>query len=168
MFGIGNYAVSKWVKQYKETGDLSNKPLNREYKKIDPEKLKASIVEHPDAYQREIAEAFACSAVAVGKALKRHKSITDSTLFEFWFEQYLLPCLPEDAVIVMDNASFHRKKQLTDISARNQRTLIFLPSYSPELNPIENFWAYLKSIIHNSIHTFDSLDDAISFAFQVC
>ena len=33
VFGVGNYAVSKWVKQYEETGDLSNKPLNREFKK---------------------------------------------------------------------------------------------------------------------------------------
>lgn len=71
VFGVGNYAVGKWVKQYKETGDLSNKPLNRGFKKIDPEKLKAYIAEHPDAYQREIAEVFECSAVAVGKAMKR-------------------------------------------------------------------------------------------------
>ena len=48
VFRVGNYAVSKWVKQYKETGDLSNKPLNRGFKKIDPEKLKAYISEHPD------------------------------------------------------------------------------------------------------------------------
>ena len=71
VFGVGNYAVSKWVKQYKETGDLSNKPLNRGCKKIDPEKLKAYIAEHPDAYQREIAEVFECSAVAIRKAMKR-------------------------------------------------------------------------------------------------
>ncbi len=71
VFCVGNYAVSKWVKQYKETGDLSNKPLNRGFKKIDPEKLKAYIAEHPDAYQKEIAEVFKCSSVAVGKAMKR-------------------------------------------------------------------------------------------------
>ena len=101
-------------------------------------------------------------------AQMQYNGITDSTLFEFWFEQCLLPYLPEDAVIVMDNASFHRKKQLTDISARHQRTLIFLPPYSPDLNPIKNFWAYLKSSIRNSIHTFRSFDDSISFIFQVC
>lgn len=109
-------------------------------------------------------------AAKLGKhiiAPMQYDSITDCTLFEFWFEQCLLPCLPEDAVIVMDNASFHRKKQLTDISANHQHTLIFLPPYSPDLNPIENFWANLKSTIRNFIHSFDSLDDAISFAFQV-
>ena len=98
----------------------------------------------------------------------QYQGLTDSTLFEFWFEHRLLPCLPKDTVIVMDNASFHRKQQLFKISQKHHRTLIFLPPYSPELNPIEKFWAYLKSIIRNSIHSFDSLDSAISFAFQVC
>ena len=70
VFGIGMYSVSQWVKKYKETGDLSNKPLNRGFKKIDPEKLKEYISEHPDAYQKEIAIIFGCSATAVGKALK--------------------------------------------------------------------------------------------------
>ena len=71
VFRAGNYAVSKLIKQYKKTGDLLNKPLNRGFKKIDPKKLKAYIAEHPDAYQREVAEAFECSSVAIGKALKR-------------------------------------------------------------------------------------------------
>lgn len=109
-------------------------------------------------------------AAKLGKhivAPMQYNGMTDSTLFEFWFEQCLLPCLPEDAVIVMDNASFHRKKQLNDISAKHQRTLIFLPPYSPDLNPIENFWAHLKSIIRTSIYKFDSLDDIIAFAFKV-
>ena len=56
----------------------------------------------------------------------------------------------------MDNASFHRKKQLAEISAKHHRTLIFLPPYSPDLNPIEKFWARLKSIIRSSVHTFRS------------
>ena len=71
IFNVGKSAVSRWVKQYKEKGDLSNKPLNREYKKINPEKLKDYVKKHPDAYQREIAEEFNCSIMAVSKALKR-------------------------------------------------------------------------------------------------
>lgn len=71
VFGVGNYAVSQWVKKYKETGDLSNKPLNRGFKKIDPEKLRAYVAEHPDAYQKEMAEVFGCTDTAIGKALKR-------------------------------------------------------------------------------------------------
>lgn len=51
------------------------------------------------------------------------------------------------AVIVMDNASFHRKKQLGEIAANNNITLIFLPPYSPKLNPIEKVWANMKKFL---------------------
>ena len=50
--------------------DLSNKPLNRGFKKIDPEKLRVYISKHPDAYQKEIAEIFECSAETIRKAMK--------------------------------------------------------------------------------------------------
>ena len=52
--------------------------------------------------------------------------------FELWFEAHLIPELDEDAVIILDNASFHRKKRLYDLAERYNRTLIFLTPYSPE------------------------------------
>ena len=67
--------------------------------------------------------------------------------FEGWFEGILLPGLPKDAVIVMDNASFHRKKQLYEIAGNNNITLIFLPPYSLKLNPIEKVWANMKKFL---------------------
>ena len=97
----------------------------------------------------------------------QYQGTTNAALFESWFEQCLLPCLPKDAVIVMDNAAFHRKKRLFEIAERFQLTLIFLPPYSPELNPIEKLWAWLKRKIASFVSGFSSLDDAISFAFQV-
>ncbi|MDE6004315.1 MAG: helix-turn-helix domain-containing protein [Oscillospiraceae bacterium] len=60
VFGVSMRAVNSWVKQYQETGDLSNKPLNRGFKKIDPEKLKAYGKEHLDDTKQEMAEAFGC------------------------------------------------------------------------------------------------------------
>lgn len=72
VFGIGTDTLNRWMKQYRETGDLSPKPLNRTFKKIDPVKLKEVIKEHPDAMLQEIAEQFGCSAEAVRKALKRN------------------------------------------------------------------------------------------------
>ena len=66
---------------------------------------------------------------------------TDAPLFEQWFEQWLLLCLPQDTIIVMDNASFDRKNELFKIAEKHHRTILFLPPYSPKLNPIENFWA---------------------------
>ena len=71
IFGVGTTTVRSWVVQYEETGDLSNKPLNRGFKKIDPEKLRTYVKEHPDATQQEIADEFGCCNQAVSKALKR-------------------------------------------------------------------------------------------------
>ena len=97
----------------------------------------------------------------------QYNGTTDASLFEFWFEQWLLPCLPENAVIIMDNASFHSKKNLTRIAETHHRQIIFLPPYSPELNPIEKFWHTLKYWLRMNISHYHSLDDAISAAFQI-
>ncbi|MDE5754221.1 MAG: transposase [Oscillospiraceae bacterium] len=71
VFKVGKTTVSNWVRKKKETGDLQNKPLNRGFKKIDPEKLKAYVKEHPDHTQKEMAEAFGCYNQAISKALRR-------------------------------------------------------------------------------------------------
>ena len=65
-------AYQKEGHTYEETGDLSNKPLNRSFKKIDLEKLKAYVAEHPDDTQEEISVVFGCCPQAVSKALKRN------------------------------------------------------------------------------------------------
>jgi len=95
----------------------------------------------------------------------------DSSLFECWFEcwfeKQLLPALPSDAVIVMDNASFHRRTQLINVAQKHGFCLIFLPLYSPEFNPIENFWAWLKCYLRSTLAHFPNFDDALFDAFQV-
>ncbi len=90
-----------------------------------------------------------------------------SILFERWFELKLLPALPKNAIIVMDNASFHRKKHLFDIAQNYGYRLIFLPPYSPELNPIEKFWAWLKRQLQKILPNYDNFDDALFKCFQV-
>ena len=49
VFNVSYGTVYLWVKKFRETGDLSNKPLNRGVKKIDPEKLRTYVKERPDA-----------------------------------------------------------------------------------------------------------------------
>ncbi|MDL2318432.1 IS630 family transposase [Eubacteriales bacterium OttesenSCG-928-A19] len=91
----------------------------------------------------------------------------DSTLFEQWFGEYLLPCMPPKTVIVMDNASFHRKRKLLTMAENAGFRLIFLPPYSPELNPVEKFWVWLKRFLRKTLSTHTSFDDALRSAFQV-
>ena len=89
-----------------------------------------------------------------------------SGLFEAWFETRLMCELPSDSVIVMDNAAFHRKRRLCLIAENHGHTMIFLPPYSPEYNPIENFWAWLKARLRNILPNFDSFDDALRHCFK--
>lgn len=66
----------------------------------------------------------------------QYAGTTDSVLFEYWFEHLLLPEVPAKSVIVMDNASFHRKEVLRKLAVKAGCSLLFLPAYSPDLNPI--------------------------------
>ncbi|MDE5556279.1 MAG: transposase [Ruminococcus sp.] len=66
----------------------------------------------------------------------------------------------------MDNASFHSKKKLYEICKKYGVNLIFLPPYSPELNPIEKYWYILKQKIKSSLRMNISLDDAIHYVLR--
>ncbi len=70
-FGVAISTIRKWEKMLKEKGALTPKVPERSFKKICPEKLRAYVSAHPDAFQREIAQEFNCSPSAVRKALKR-------------------------------------------------------------------------------------------------
>jgi len=91
----------------------------------------------------------------------------NSELFELWFEEKLLPSLPKNTVIVMDNASFHRKKHLLCTAQKYGYSLIFLPPYSPELNPIEKFWSWLKRQLQKILPKYNNFDDALFECFKV-
>ena len=97
----------------------------------------------------------------------QYNGTTDSVLFEFWFENCLLPSLGKERIIVMDNAAFHRKSELRHLAQKQQCKVIFLPPYSPELNPIEKLWAYLKKYLKFNLSSFSSLNDAIHSFFKV-
>ena len=56
-------------------GDFPKEELHRSFRKIDPEKLKAYVAKHPDAYWWEMAEAFGCSENGLQDSLRRHKII---------------------------------------------------------------------------------------------
>ena len=90
-----------------------------------------------------------------------------SNLFEEWFAKHLIPASPEGAVIIMDNASFHRKKQLNMLAEESGKQVIFLPPYSPELNPIEHFWNWLKKTTADTLKKCSNLYLAIFTAFQM-
>ena len=70
----------------------------------------------------------------------------DTDVFYAWTTQELIPKLPENSVVILDNASFHRRWDIQAAIINAGHTLLFQPPYSPDLNPIEHKWAQLKSI----------------------
>jgi transposase len=73
VFGISRYAITSWKKKYEETGNLENKPLERKWRKIDPEKLLTDVEAHPDDFYDERAARFGCTGEAIRQALKKLK-----------------------------------------------------------------------------------------------
>jgi transposase len=90
---------------------------------------------------------------------------TDSILFEYWFEHRLLKEIKPGSVIVLDNATFHRKSVLPDLAKEKNCQVLFLPPYSPDLNPIEKKWAWLKKKLRKILPVFDSLENALVCCF---
>lgn len=89
----------------------------------------------------------------------------DSVLFERWFEGFCQEIAGN--IAVMDNASIHRKKILFEIAKKYDVILIFQPPYSPDLNKIEKFWAWLKKTLRSILTQFDNILDAICRCFQL-
>jgi len=97
----------------------------------------------------------------------QYSGTMDSTLFEAWFETRLLPSLPSNTLIVMDNATFHRKSKLFPMAEKAGMRLLFLPPYSPFLNLIETFWAWLKRHLRKILPHHHTFNDALHYAFKV-
>lgn len=81
--------------------------------------------------------------------------------FERWFETNLLKKVESGCVIIMDRASFHRKKQLEEICMKGEVKLLLLPAYSPDFNPIEKDWANMKRTLRDTAAFCDLLQTAI-------
>lgn len=91
----------------------------------------------------------------------------NTELFNMWIEDFLLPELKAGQVVVLDNATFHKSQKTQELIESVGCELLFLPPYSPDLNPIETFWANLKAKIKRIIVDFDQLSNAIDFVFNM-
>jgi transposase len=81
----------------------------------------------------------------------------NSDVFTAWVRQDLLPKLPAACVVVMDNATFHKRQDTQHAITCANHTLEYLPSYSPDLNPIEHKWAQAKSLRRKSSRSVENI-----------
>ena len=65
------------------------------------------------------------------------RGATDAKAFEVYVEHFLAPSLSEGQVVVLDNLGAHRPQRIRELIEQRGAELVFLPSYSPDLNPIE-------------------------------
>lgn len=72
---------------------------------------------------------------------------TTKEVFEAYVEHFLAPALRPGEIVVMDNLGAHRPKRIRELIESRGCELLYLPAYSPDLNPIEEAFAKVKHIL---------------------
>ena len=92
---------------------------------------------------------------------------TTSRVFETYVEKVLLPSLKEGQVVVMDNLSAHKPKRIRELIEQRGCKLVYLPSYSPDYNPIEEAFAKIKNLLRKAAaRSKEALVEAIGAALS--
>jgi transposase len=87
--------------------------------------------------------------------------------FAQYVESSLVPELEPGMIVVMDNLPVHKSKRVADAIAAAGCTLVFLPPYSPDYNPIENMWSKVKALLRAAAaRTFQAVVDATGDALR--
>jgi transposase len=93
---------------------------------------------------------------------------TDADIFLAFVEQVLCPTLKPGHVVVMDNLSSHKVPTVRQPIEHAGAELLYLPPYSPDLNPIEKAWAKLKQLLRSAqARTQQTLEQAVANALKL-
>ncbi|MFH0735496.1 MAG: IS630 family transposase [bacterium] len=110
---------------------------------------------------------YAYSAVSpqTGESFSLFMPEVNTEMMSIFLQYFSNEYKTQHLVMVMDQAGWHKSRELiipTNIE------IIFLPPYSPELNPVERLWKYLKQeTIHNFLYdTLDDLNNALEEVYQ--
>jgi transposase len=86
-------------------------------------------------------------------ATQTYPHTINKATFIAWLQTQLLPILVKGQVVMMDNAPWHTGKEIETLIESTGATLLKLPPYSPDFNPIEHAWANLKHNIKKASQT---------------
>lgn len=90
---------------------------------------------------------------------------TDTAAFNGYIARVLAPTLRPGDLVVLDNLSSHKSPETIRLIESAGARVLFLPAYSPDLNPIEKMWSKLKHLLRSAeARTPAELDDAIAAA----
>ncbi len=91
-----------------------------------------------------------------------HDGAMNGNVFLAYVEQVLVPTLTPGDVVIMDNLPAHKTAGVRDVIEKLGATLLFLPPYSPDFNPIENAFSKLKAMLRaKAERTINALWDAV-------
>jgi transposase len=92
---------------------------------------------------------------------------TTALVFETYVEQVLAPTLRRDQVVVMDNLSAHKGERVKELIEERSCELVYLPSYSPDFNPIEEAFSKIKGLLRKGeARTREALVETIGAAIS--
>ena len=90
---------------------------------------------------------------------------TDTDVFLAYVEHVLAPELRDGDVVVMDNLAPHKDPKVRELIESAGASLVYLPPYSPDLNPIENMWSKVKRHLRSvAARTYEALQEAVTEA----
>jgi transposase len=95
------------------------------------------------------------------------ESATDAEVFRAYVEQVLCPKLKPGDVVILDNLSAHKVPGIRELIEARGAELLYLPPYSPDLNPIEKAWSKFKQYLRAAkARTTEALDQAVTEALK--
>jgi transposase len=93
------------------------------------------------------------------------EGVAGGIVFRTYVEQVLAPTLAEGDIVVMDNLGAHKVAGVIDAIEKRGAKVIFLPPYSPDMNPIEKCWSKIKTYLRAAkARTREALDKALKDA----
>jgi transposase len=102
------------------------------------------------------------------RALMTIEGGTDADVFEAFLQHVLIPKLRPGDIVILDNVGAHKPEQMRKLIAQAGASMIFLPAYSPDMNPIELCWSKLKAAPKDfGARTVDDLHRAIRRAMDL-
>lgn len=92
----------------------------------------------------------------------------DRAMFSEYIAQILCPALRPNDIVIMDNLSAHKNPEVAAHIKKRGAELLYLPAYSPDLNPIENMWSKVKQVLRGmETRTYDALEKGIAHALDL-
>ncbi len=88
-------------------------------------------------------------------------------MYDAYVEEFLAPLLKPGDMVILDNLNVHKSQTAQEIISKKGASCIFLPQYSPDLNPVEKMWSKIKQLLRGiKARTREELENAIGTALE--